>query len=162
MSRPGAYDTRMQPTFVAIDFETADPGWDSACAVGLVRCEGGEVVRREVRLIRPPRPHIRYTHIHGIRWADVQHQPAFGELSLPSMAAAMSNFSWLKSARGFCRAIFWAGAGLALGADRTSNSLSTKLPLLLRPGPLPGSESSGRTSRRIAVIPFSSVSAVKV
>ena len=44
----------------------------------------------------------------------------------------------------------------------TSNSFRTKLPPLPRPGPFLGSESSARTSRRIAVIPFSSVSAVIV
>ena len=34
-------------TFVAIDFETADNGADSACSVGLVRVEALKVVRRE-------------------------------------------------------------------------------------------------------------------
>ena len=46
--------------FVAIDFETADHGADSACAVGLVRVEGcGR--RRETVLIRPPRRRIVFT-----------------------------------------------------------------------------------------------------
>jgi DNA polymerase III epsilon subunit-like protein len=42
-------------TFVAIDFETADHGPDSACAVGLVRVSGAEIVERKYYLIRPPR-----------------------------------------------------------------------------------------------------------
>ena len=42
------------PPFVALDFETADHGSDSACQVGLVRVEDARVVRRESRLIRPP------------------------------------------------------------------------------------------------------------
>jgi DNA polymerase-3 subunit epsilon len=63
--------------FVAIDFETADSGRDSACAVGVVRVEGDEVVRRLVRLVRPPRRNFVFTYIHGIRWTDVQHEPMF-------------------------------------------------------------------------------------
>jgi DNA polymerase-3 subunit epsilon len=35
-----------EQTFVAIDFETADRGLDSACSVGLVRVEGGRIVER--------------------------------------------------------------------------------------------------------------------
>ena len=66
--------------FVAIDFETADHGADSACAVGLVRVENMEVVRREVVLIRPPRPRILFTHVHGITWQMVAKAPTFGEV----------------------------------------------------------------------------------
>lgn len=63
--------------FVAIDFETADNGRDSACSVALVRVEGDRVVAREHRLIRPPRRDFVFTYIHGIRWRDVQHEPPF-------------------------------------------------------------------------------------
>jgi DNA polymerase-3 subunit epsilon len=66
--------------FVAIDFETADPGRDSACAVGLVRVEGGRIVRQEARLIRPPRDQFVFSSIHGITWDDVVDQPPFGEV----------------------------------------------------------------------------------
>lgn len=65
------------PTFVAIDFETADYGADSACSVGLVRCEAGRIVKREVRLIRPPRPNMVFTYIHGITWKQVEKAPPF-------------------------------------------------------------------------------------
>ena len=65
--------------FVAIDFETADHGPDSACAVGLVRVEGLAVVRRETVLIRPPRPYIPFARIHGITWAKVKDAPTFAE-----------------------------------------------------------------------------------
>ena len=41
--------------FVAIDFETADPGADSACAIGVVRVRDGRIAERIARLIRPPR-----------------------------------------------------------------------------------------------------------
>lgn len=66
--------------FAAIDFETADPGPDSACAVGVVRVEAGRVVRREAALIRPPRPRVLYTAVHGITWEMVKDAPAFGEV----------------------------------------------------------------------------------
>ena len=33
-------------TFVALDFETADNGRDSACALGLVRVKNNQIVQR--------------------------------------------------------------------------------------------------------------------
>jgi DNA polymerase-3 subunit epsilon len=66
--------------FVAIDFETADNLRDSACAIGLVRVEGGEIVGRGYHLIRPPRSVFTTTFIHGITWRDVAKEPDFGEL----------------------------------------------------------------------------------
>jgi DNA polymerase-3 subunit epsilon len=62
---------------VAIDFETADYGPDSACAVGLVRVEALSVVRREALLIRPPRRRVRFTHVHGITWEMVKDAARF-------------------------------------------------------------------------------------
>lgn len=66
--------------FTAIDFETADNGRDSACSVGLVRVENGAIVRTAHRLIRPPRPDIIFTHIHGITWEQVENEPVFAEV----------------------------------------------------------------------------------
>ena len=63
--------------FVAIDFETADTGRDSACAIAVVRVEGDRVVDRRVRLIRPPRKTFQFTYVHGIRWANVALEPIF-------------------------------------------------------------------------------------
>jgi DNA polymerase III subunit epsilon len=68
------------PSFVAIDFETADPGGDSACAIGLVRVEGTRIVGRLSRLIRPPRRQFHFTWVHGIAWPDVEREPEFAEL----------------------------------------------------------------------------------
>ena len=65
------------PSFVAIDFETADAGRDSACAVGLVRVEKNRIVRRESRLIRPPRRDFIFTYIHGITWEHVADAAPF-------------------------------------------------------------------------------------
>ena len=66
-----------KPTFVAIDFETADYYRDSACAIGIVKARGTKIVHEEVRLIRPPRRTFRFSYIHGITWADVKDQPGF-------------------------------------------------------------------------------------
>lgn len=63
--------------FVAIDFETADHGADSACAVGLVRVENRAVVARETVLIRPPRPQVLFTWVHGITWEMVKDAEPF-------------------------------------------------------------------------------------
>ena len=66
--------------FVAIDFETADYGPDSACAVALVRVEGSRIVRRSYFLIRPPRRTFFFSYLHGITWEMVAGEPTFGEL----------------------------------------------------------------------------------
>lgn len=70
-------------TFAAIDFETADDGRDSACAVAVVRVEGARIVRRESTLIRPfrsqPNGEMKWTYIHGLRWEDVKDAPPFAE-----------------------------------------------------------------------------------
>ena len=66
--------------FLAIDFETGDQRPDSACSVGLVMVENGVIVHEEVQLIRPPRQHIMFTHIHGLTWQHVAGAPTFGEL----------------------------------------------------------------------------------
>lgn len=71
--------------FVAIDFETADFGRDSACAVALVRVENNEIVAKTHALIRPPRSRFLFTYIHGITWERVKHAPTFGEI-WPKMA----------------------------------------------------------------------------
>jgi DNA polymerase-3 subunit epsilon len=68
------------PVFAALDFETADYGRDSACALGVVRVEGDAVVARETRLIRPPRSRFVFTYIHGIEWEDVADAPAFADV----------------------------------------------------------------------------------
>src|SRR5881628_3812715 len=65
--------------FVAIDFETADRGSDSACAVALMRVEGMEIVERRAWLLKPPRPYFLFTYVHGITWHDVKDAPTFAE-----------------------------------------------------------------------------------
>jgi len=66
-----------KPTFIAIDFETADHGRDSACAVGIVKVRGTRIIHEEACLIRPPRCTFRFSYLHHITWKDVANQPAF-------------------------------------------------------------------------------------
>src|SRR5438132_8652838 len=72
---------RIDPSavFVAIDFETANRCLDSACAIGLVRVERLEIVRRETCLLRPPTAHFRFTGVHGIDWDKVSAALPFAE-----------------------------------------------------------------------------------
>ena len=79
-------------TFVAIDFETADHGPDSACAVGLVRVERLKVVRCESLRLRPPRPRVLFTHVHGITWEMVKDAPSFAD-AWPCLAPLLDGAS---------------------------------------------------------------------
>ena len=80
--------------FVALDFETADPMRDSACALALVRVEGGRIVARETRLIRPPRREFYFTHIHGITWRMVEETEPFEE-AWPGMEPMLEGAEFL-------------------------------------------------------------------
>ncbi len=82
------------PTFVALDFETADYSPDSACALGLVRVENHRIVRRTYRLIKPPRRRFVFTYLHGITWEDVAGQPTFAEL-WPSLTPILEGVDFL-------------------------------------------------------------------
>ena len=66
--------------FCSIDFETANRSPDSACAVGLVRVEGGKVAGRLSLLLRPPSDEFEFTYIHGLSWDDVRRSPSFGDV----------------------------------------------------------------------------------
>ena len=66
--------------FAAIDFETADYGRDSACAVAVVVAEAGKIINTASFLIRPPRREFIFTYLHGISWCDVAKKPEFGGL----------------------------------------------------------------------------------
>ncbi len=69
--------------FVAIDFETATGSASSACAIGIVTVEGGEIVEQYATLIQPPGNAYwrRFTEeIHGIGWRDTLNAPTFADL----------------------------------------------------------------------------------
>jgi DNA polymerase-3 subunit epsilon len=80
--------------FAAIDFETADNGSDSACALGIVVAEDGAIVRRAHWLIRPPRREIRFAWVHGIAWEHVAGKPCFAEL-WPEIAVTLEGVEFL-------------------------------------------------------------------
>jgi DNA polymerase III subunit epsilon len=80
--------------FAAIDFETADYGRDSACALAIVVVDDTEVVDRRYVLIRPPRPHIVFTYIHGIAWNDVAASPTFSEV-WPEVSKALDGVEFV-------------------------------------------------------------------
>lgn len=66
--------------FLAIDFETATYDSDSACAIGLVRVEGDQIVSQEHYLIRPPSRNFTFSYVHGLTWKDVENSPLFSDL----------------------------------------------------------------------------------
>ena len=68
--------------FIAIDFETAKYSRESACSVGLVKFENGEMTDSFYSLIRPPELYIRhdFTEIHGLTVDDVRNAPSFLEI----------------------------------------------------------------------------------
>ena len=66
------------PTFAAIDFETANYGRDSACAIGVAVVRDGSLVESVHRLIRPPSRRFAFTWLHGIAWEQVADAPPFG------------------------------------------------------------------------------------
>ena len=86
--------TREGISFLAIDFETANHKRNSACAVGTVLVEKGEIVRREYHLIRPPTREFTFTHIHGLTWDDVSDALSFGEL-WPKIRTSFKNVDFL-------------------------------------------------------------------
>ncbi len=69
--------------FVAIDFETANGSPSSACQVGIVTMQGGEIVDEYETLIKPPGNRYQYwnTKIHGIKATDTAGSPTFLELA---------------------------------------------------------------------------------
>ena len=128
-------------TFVAIDFETADYGRDSACAVALVRVAGKRITHQQRQLIRPPRREFVFSDLHGITWAQVARAPTFAQL-WPTLTPLLDGVEFLAAHNAsFDRGVLGAcceAAGLAIPdfpfactvqlARRTWNLYPTKLP----------------------------------
>ncbi len=51
-------------------------------------------MRREQRLIRPPRSRFHFTHVHGLRWQDVERCPTFGGV-WPDLAPLLDGVEFL-------------------------------------------------------------------
>lgn len=73
----------MPVSFTAIDFETANRSFASACAVGVVRVQDGQVADTQYSLLRPPPGHDHFEpgniRVHGIRPADVAGAPSYAQ-----------------------------------------------------------------------------------
>ena len=80
--------------FAAIDFETANNARDSACALGVVIVERGQVVERLYELIRPPTREFLFTQIHGLAWDDVKNAQSFDAVWL-NMARELAGVEFL-------------------------------------------------------------------
>ncbi len=106
-SRPAAPPRRL-PSFVALDFETANRERDSACALALVRVEEGRVTQRVSRLIRPPTRVFEFTYLHGIDWRRVSGEPTFAEL-WPSLLPVFAGVDFIAAHNaGFDRGVLAA------------------------------------------------------
>jgi len=113
VAAPAAVPPALDGPFTAIDFETADYGADSACALALVHVEGLEIVGRDLFMIRPPRARFAFTHIHGITWAHVRAAPSFAE-HWPEIAAKLARASFLAAHNAsFDRGVLAACCGAA-------------------------------------------------
>ena len=68
--------------FTAIDFETATGKRSSACAVGIVTVENGQITEKFYSLIQPPNNEYFGMNIgvHGIHPSDTKDAPTFAEL----------------------------------------------------------------------------------
>jgi DNA polymerase III subunit epsilon len=79
---PQSSDSNSKMDFTAIDFETANQRRDSACQLAAVVVQDGQIVDRQMWLIRP-RPfyfNFRNIEVHGIQPERVAEQPEFGEI----------------------------------------------------------------------------------
>lgn len=76
--------------YTAIDFETGNGYYTSACSIGVSVFEDGALIRQYVRLIRPPDSvgafHWYNVKIHGIARKTLTNEPHFGQL-WPALAA---------------------------------------------------------------------------
>lgn len=68
--------------FCAIDFETANNSYDSACAIGLVKVKNNKIVKKEAYYIKPPTKKFNSRHvgIHHITYEDVHDATNFKDL----------------------------------------------------------------------------------
>ncbi len=70
--------------YVALDFETGNGYYTSACSVGLTYYEDDRVIRSESFLIRPPESvgkfHWYNIKIHGIRRSMLKNEPTFDQV----------------------------------------------------------------------------------
>ncbi len=103
--------------FVAIDFETANFTRASACSVGVVRVEAGEVRDRTEWFIDPPGgAYFTNTFIHGITETDVLGAPSWSD-TLDTLADFAGGLP-LVAYSGFDRGVYNAANTVAGTSDR--------------------------------------------
>lgn len=70
--------------FTAIDFETANSSYISACSVGVSVFENNKPVKQYSKLIKPPKEAGDFNwyniKIHGIKKSDVKNEPNFSQI----------------------------------------------------------------------------------
>ena len=99
--------------FAALDFETADYGRDSACALSITVVEADQIVDTWTSLIRPPRRDFVFTYLHGIAWQHVKDKPVFGEL-WPRVAEILGSVDFIAAHNAaFDRSVIEACCALA-------------------------------------------------
>ena len=59
--------------FAAIDFETATSERTSACAIGYVIFNKTKIIKKASHLIKPPKPEVHFTDIHGLTSVSYTH-----------------------------------------------------------------------------------------
>ena len=71
------------PSFIAVDFETANRQRESACQIALVRVDEGRVVDRWATLLAPPPglDYFQFTYLHGISARDVRSAPTWEQIA---------------------------------------------------------------------------------
>ncbi|WP_232525707.1 3'-5' exonuclease [Actinomyces sp. zg-332] len=71
------------PSFVAVDFETANTQRVSACQIALVKVENGRVIDKYTTLIKPPEEYsyFEFTYLHGIDFEDTRQAPYWEEIA---------------------------------------------------------------------------------
>ena len=86
-----------------IDFETANRHFASACSIGIIVVEEGEVLHEASY---PIRPHAKYAYfdefnssIHGIRYTDVEYELEFDEIypKIRNFGANISTIEYYES-----------------------------------------------------------------
>ena len=66
--------------FAAIDFETSSSERNSACSIGYVIFNQSKIIKKQSYLIKPPKPEIQFTEIHGLTWDMLKKEKTFDKV----------------------------------------------------------------------------------
>ena len=66
--------------YAAIDFETATSERTSACAIGYVIFNKIKILKKNSYLIKPPKPEVHFTDIHGLTWEMLKNAKPFNKV----------------------------------------------------------------------------------